>query len=76
MILNIAIVLKDSYYKLVAVGLGILMIFQVFLSIGGVTKFNPFYGCDAAICELWRKFPSGKFSDLVGDPGNVSETKR
>lgn len=44
MILNIAIVLKDSYYKLVAVGLGTLMIFQVFLSIGGVTKFIPSTG--------------------------------
>ena len=44
MILNIAIVLKDSYYKLVAVGLGTLMVFQVFLSIGGVTKFIPSTG--------------------------------
>ena len=44
MILNIAMVLKDSYYKLVAVGLGTLMIFQVFLSIGGVTKFIPSTG--------------------------------
>ena len=44
MILNIAIVLKDSYYKLVAVGLGTLMILQVFLSIGGVTKFIPSTG--------------------------------
>lgn len=44
MILNIAICLKDSYYKLVAVGLGALFIFQVFLSIGGVIKFIPSTG--------------------------------
>lgn len=44
MILNIAMCLKDSYYKLVAVGLGTLVIFQVFLSIGGVIKFIPSTG--------------------------------
>ena len=44
MILNIAMCLKDAYYKLVALGLGTLMIFQVFLSIGGVIKFIPSTG--------------------------------
>lgn len=44
MIINIAICLKDSYYKLVAIGLGTLFIFQVFLSIGGVIKFIPSTG--------------------------------
>lgn len=44
MILNIAMCLKDTYYKLVAVGLGTLVIFQVFLSIGGVIKFIPSTG--------------------------------
>lgn len=44
MILNIAMCLKDGYYKLVAVGLGTLLIFQVFLSIGGVIKFIPSTG--------------------------------
>lgn len=44
MVLNIAMCLKDSYYKLVAVGLGTLVIFQVFLSIGGVIKFIPSTG--------------------------------
>ena len=36
--------LKDSYYKLVAAGLGTLVIFQAFLSIGGVIKFIPSTG--------------------------------
>ncbi len=44
MILNIAMCLKDSYYKLVAAGLGTLVIFQAFLSIGGVIKFIPSTG--------------------------------
>lgn len=44
MILNIAMCLKDTYYKLVAAGLGTLVIFQVFLSIGGVIKFIPSTG--------------------------------
>lgn len=44
MILNIAMCLKDTYYKLVAVGLGTLFIFQVFLCVGGVTKFIPSTG--------------------------------
>ena len=44
MILNIAMCLKDAYYKLVALGLGTLLIFQVFLSIGGVIKFIPSTG--------------------------------
>ena len=44
MILNIAMCLKDAYYKLVAVGLGTFMIFQAFMSIGGVVKFIPSTG--------------------------------
>ncbi len=44
MILNIAMCLKDIYYKLVAAGLGTLVIFQAFLSIGGVIKFIPSTG--------------------------------
>jgi cell division protein FtsW (lipid II flippase) len=44
LILNMAMCLKDKYYKLVAVGLGTLLIFQVFLSVGGVIKFIPSTG--------------------------------
>lgn len=44
MIFNIAMCLKDAYYRLVAAGLGTLFIFQAFLSIGGVIKFIPSTG--------------------------------
>ena len=44
MIFNIAMYLKDGYYKLVAAGLGTLVIFQAFLSVGGVIKFIPSTG--------------------------------
>jgi len=44
MFLNIAMQLKDRYYKLVALGLGTTYGFQVFLTIGGVIKFIPSTG--------------------------------
>ena len=44
MFLNIAMELHDKFYKLVALGLGTCYIFQVFLTIGGVTKFIPSTG--------------------------------
>ena len=44
MFLNIAMQLKNKFYKLVALGLGTCYIFQTFLNIGGVTKFIPSTG--------------------------------
>lgn len=44
MFLNIAMELRNRFYKLVALGLGTCYIFQVFLQIGGVTKFIPSTG--------------------------------
>ena len=44
MFLNIALQLRNMFYKLVALGLGTCYIFQVFLNIGGVTKFIPSTG--------------------------------
>lgn len=44
MFLNIAMQLRQRFYKLVALGLGTCYIFQSFLNIGGVTKFIPSTG--------------------------------
>lgn len=44
MFLNIAMQMKDQFYKLIALGLGTVYGFQVFLTIGGVIKFIPSTG--------------------------------
>ena len=44
MFLNVAMQMQDVYYKLVALGLGTVYGFQVFLTLGGVTKFIPSTG--------------------------------
>ena len=44
MFVNISVRLKDSYYKLIALGLSVMYAIQVFLNIGGVTKLIPSTG--------------------------------
>ena len=44
MFMNIAMKFSDLFYKLVAVGLSVIYGFQVFLNLGGVTKFIPLTG--------------------------------
>ncbi|MBO5246829.1 MAG: FtsW/RodA/SpoVE family cell cycle protein [Eubacterium sp.] len=44
MFLNIAMQMRDRFYKLLALGLGTVYGFQVFLTIGGVIKFIPSTG--------------------------------
>ena len=44
MMMSISIKLKERFYQLIAFGLGITYIFQVFLTIGGGTKFIPMTG--------------------------------
>lgn len=44
LIVNISFEIHDTFYKLVALGLGTEYAFQVFLTIGGVTKFIPMTG--------------------------------
>ncbi|MCR5640559.1 MAG: FtsW/RodA/SpoVE family cell cycle protein [Lachnospiraceae bacterium] len=44
MIFNIALELEDAFYRYVAIGMGSLYGFQVFVNIGGVTKFIPSTG--------------------------------
>ncbi len=42
--LNMAMQMKDQFYKLIALGLGVVYGFQVFLTVGGVTRFIPSTG--------------------------------
>ena len=44
MFMNIAVRLNDKFYQLTAFGLGVTYIFQVFLTIGGGSKFIPLTG--------------------------------
>lgn len=44
MFMNISVKLKDRFYQLIAFGLGVTYIFQVFLTVGGGTKFIPMTG--------------------------------
>ena len=44
MFISISLKLKDRFYQLIAFGLAITYIFQVFLTIGGGTKFIPLTG--------------------------------
>jgi peptidoglycan glycosyltransferase len=44
MFINIALEQEDHFYRNSALGFGVMFIFQIFLSIGGVTKFIPSTG--------------------------------
>ena len=44
MFVNIAVKMRVRFYKLTAFGLAVLFIFQIFLAVGGVTKFIPSTG--------------------------------
>lgn len=44
MIMNTAAQIKDHFYQLIVYGLGIIYIFQIFLTIGGGIKFIPLTG--------------------------------
>jgi cell division protein FtsW (lipid II flippase) len=44
MCMNIALKLQNRFYRLIAFGLGVTYIFQVFLTVGGGTKFIPMTG--------------------------------
>ncbi len=44
MFMDISVRLQDKFYRLIAFGLGVTYIFQVFLTVGGGTKFIPMTG--------------------------------
>lgn len=44
MFINISVKMERPFYKLCALGLSVLIVFQVFVSVGGVIKFIPSTG--------------------------------
>jgi cell division protein FtsW (lipid II flippase) len=44
MMMNMALLIKDNFYRYISYGLGVIYIFQVFLTIGGSIKFIPLTG--------------------------------
>ena len=61
MIVNISMKMNNKFYKLIALGLGTEYAFQVFLTVGGTTKFIPMtgitlplvsYGGSSVICTI------------------------
>ena len=62
MFLNIAMQIKDFFYKLVALGLGTIYGFQIFLSIGGDIKFIPSTGVTLPLVSYGG---SSLFSTLI-----------
>ena len=44
LIVNMSMQIRRRFYKLISLGLGVEYAFQVFLTIGGVTKFIPLTG--------------------------------
>jgi len=44
MMMNMALLIRDNFYRYISYGLGIMYIFQVFLTIGGSIKFIPLTG--------------------------------
>lgn len=62
MFLNIAMQLRNYFYKLVALGLGTCYVFQTFITIGGVTKFIPSTGVTLPLVSYGG---SSVFSTLI-----------
>lgn len=61
MIVNISMKMSNKFYKMIALGLGTEYAFQVFLTVGGTTKFIPMtgitlplvsYGGSSVICTI------------------------
>ena len=83
MFLNIAMQLRDSFYKLVALGLGTCYIFQIFLTIGGVTKFIPStgvtlplvsYGGTSVLSTIIRR--NSRSGSAAGEPARRERISR
>ena len=63
--------MQALFYKLIAFGLGIEYVVQVFLTIGGVTQVYSVHRRDAAACQLWRQFDSQHIYPVWRDTGTI-----
>ncbi len=70
MIKNIALKIKKPFYKLIALGLGTEYAFQVFLTIGGATKFIPMTGVTLPLVSYGGKF-CRVYSTDAGDHSGI-----
>ena len=52
--MRVAVCIHDRFYQLIVYGIGIMYIFQIFLTIGGGTKFIPFisYGGSSVMTTM------------------------
>ena len=65
MFLNIAMQMKDRFYKLTALGLGTVYGFQVILTIGGVIKLIPSTGVTLPLISYGGSYSCPSSSDFV-----------
>ena len=85
MIVTIALKIRNPFYKLIALGLGTEYAFQVFLTIGGVTKFIPMtgvtlplvsYGGSSVMCTiLMLAIIQGLYIMRQDEEGELNEQK-
>jgi cell division protein FtsW (lipid II flippase) len=84
MILNIAMQIKDQFYKLIALGLGCVYGIQVFLNIGGVIKCIPStgvtlpfvsYGGSSILCTIVMFAVIQGLYIMRQDEGDLDEQK-
>lgn len=85
LIVNISIEIRRPFYKLIAIGLGTEYAFQVFLTIGGVTKFIPMtgitlplvsYGGSSVICTILMLAIVEGLYILREDEGEIIEKEK
>ena len=85
LIVNISIEIRRPFYKLIAIGLGTEYAFQVFLTIGGVTKFIPMtgitlplvsYGGSSVLCTILMLAIVEGLYILREDEGEIIEKEK
>ena len=75
MFLNIAMELRNNFYKLIALGLGNVLYFSGFPANRRRHKIYSVYRNDFAVCKLWRKFDV-KYDDYVWNHSGTIYYKR